>query len=63
MFLSMIFQWSWKAGELPASWKLNSVIYMKCMRENPGKYGPATLTSLSGKVMEKIILGSSVKDA
>ncbi|KAK4828514.1 hypothetical protein QYF61_026936 [Mycteria americana] len=58
-------QWSlklsWESGEIPADWKLASVIliYKKSMREDPGNYRPVSLTSVPGKVMEKIALGKA----
>ncbi|KFP52464.1 hypothetical protein N323_08608, partial [Cathartes aura] len=58
-FLS-IYQRSWQSGEVPADWKLANVIpiYKKGVREDPGNYRPVSPTSLPGKVMEKIILGT-----
>ncbi|KAK4810539.1 hypothetical protein QYF61_004502 [Mycteria americana] len=58
--LSIIYQRSWESGEVPADWKLISVIpiYKKGVREDPGNYRPVSLTSLPGKIMEKIILGA-----
>ncbi|KAK4810513.1 hypothetical protein QYF61_004293 [Mycteria americana] len=53
-------QRSWESGEIPADWKLANVIpiYKKVMREDPGNYRPVSLTSVPGKIMEKIILGA-----
>lgn len=58
--LSTIYQRSWKSGEVPADWKLASVIpiYRKGMRLDPGTYRPVGLTSVPGRVLEKIILGA-----
>ncbi|GAB0206220.1 mitochondrial enolase superfamily member 1 [Grus japonensis] len=58
--LSIIYQRSWESGEVPADWKLANVIpiYKKGMREDPGNYRPVSLTSVPGKIMEKIILGA-----
>ncbi|KAK4827324.1 hypothetical protein QYF61_016574 [Mycteria americana] len=58
--LLIIYQRSWESGEVPADWKLASVIpiYKKGVREDPGNYRPVSLTSVPGKIMENIILGS-----
>ncbi|PKU28826.1 rna-directed dna polymerase from mobile element jockey-like [Limosa lapponica baueri] len=58
--LSIIYQRSWKSGEVPADWKLANVIpvYKKGMREDPGNYRPVSLTSAPEKVTENIILGA-----
>ncbi|KAK4818651.1 hypothetical protein QYF61_016700 [Mycteria americana] len=58
--LSIIYQRSWESGKVPAEWKLANVvpIYKKAVREDPGNYRPVSLTSVPGKIMEKIILGT-----
>ncbi|KAJ7408123.1 rna-directed dna polymerase from mobile element jockey-like [Pitangus sulphuratus] len=57
--LSMIFKWSWESREVPAEWKLVNIvlIFKKAKKEEPGNYRPLSLTSVPGKIMEKIILG------
>ncbi|KAK4831715.1 LOW QUALITY PROTEIN: hypothetical protein QYF61_018767 [Mycteria americana] len=59
--LSIIYQRSWESGEVPAEWKLANVIptYKKGVREDSGNYRPVSLTSVPGKIMEKIILGTT----
>jgi len=59
--VSIIYQRSWESGEVPADWKLTNVIpiYRECVREDPGNYRPVSLTSLPGKIMEKIILNAT----
>ncbi|KAK4806869.1 LOW QUALITY PROTEIN: hypothetical protein QYF61_012590 [Mycteria americana] len=59
--LSIIYQRPGESGEVPADWKLANVIpiYKKGMREDPGNYRPVSLTSVPGKIMEKIILGAT----
>ncbi|PKU46017.1 rna-directed dna polymerase from mobile element jockey-like [Limosa lapponica baueri] len=53
--LSIIFQWSWDSGEVPADWKLANVpIFEKDKKEDLGNYRP--ITSVPGKIMEKVIL-------
>ncbi|KAK4806138.1 hypothetical protein QYF61_001061 [Mycteria americana] len=58
--LLIIYQRFWESGEVPADWKVASVIpiYKKGVREDPGNYRPVSLTSVPGKIMEKIILGT-----
>ncbi|KAJ7424345.1 RNA-directed DNA polymerase from mobile element jockey-like protein [Pitangus sulphuratus] len=55
--LSMIFEQAWEPGEVPADWKLSNAvpIFKKGKKEDPGNYRPVSLTSVPGKVMEKII--------
>ncbi|KAJ7411667.1 hypothetical protein BTVI_48805 [Pitangus sulphuratus] len=57
--LLMIFEQSWEYGEVPDDWKLANIvpIFKKGKKDDPGNYRPVSLTSVPGKVMEKIILG------
>ncbi|KFP47650.1 RNA-directed DNA polymerase from mobile element jockey, partial [Cathartes aura] len=61
--LSIIYQRSWESGEVPADWKLANVIpvYKKGVRVDAGNYRPVSLTSVHGKIMEKIILSTTVR--
>jgi len=56
--LSIIFERSWRIGEVPEdSRKANVIpIFKKGKKENPGNYRPVSLTSIPGKVMEQLIL-------
>ena len=56
--LSIIYQRSLLAGEVPEDWRLASVtpIYKKGCREDPGNYRPVSLTSVLGKIMEHIVV-------
>ncbi|KFW64420.1 hypothetical protein AS28_10093, partial [Pygoscelis adeliae] len=57
-WLSIIYQQSWLTGEVPDDWRLANVtpIYKKGRKEDPGNYRPVSLTSVPGKIMERIIL-------
>ena len=56
--LSIIYQRSLLTGEVPKDWRLASVIpiYKKGCREDLGCYRPVSLTWVSGKIMEQIVL-------
>ncbi|GAB0183877.1 mitochondrial enolase superfamily member 1 [Grus japonensis] len=58
--LCIIYQQSWLTGEVPVDWRLANVmpIYKKGRKEDLGNYRPVSLTSVPGKVMEKIILSA-----
>jgi len=58
--LLIIYQRSWQSGEVSADWKLVNIIliYKKGVREDPGNYGPVSLTSVPGEIMENIRLGT-----
>ncbi|KAK4810498.1 LOW QUALITY PROTEIN: hypothetical protein QYF61_004278 [Mycteria americana] len=58
--LSIIYQQSWLTGEVPDDWRLANVtpIYKKGQKEDPGNYRPVSLTSVTGKIMEQIILSA-----
>ena len=56
--LSIIFDRSWWLGEVPKDWKKANAIpvFRKGKKEDPGNYKPISLTSIPGKVVEKLIL-------
>ncbi|KAJ7417642.1 RNA-directed DNA polymerase from mobile element jockey-like protein [Pitangus sulphuratus] len=53
--LTMIFEWPWESGEVPADWKLANIVPV-FQKGDPGNYRPAILTSVTGKMRQKIIL-------
>ncbi|KFW61677.1 hypothetical protein AS28_01515, partial [Pygoscelis adeliae] len=61
--LSIIYQQSWLTGEVPDDWRLANVtpIYKKGRKEDPGNYGPVSLTSVPGKIMEWFILRALIR--
>jgi len=56
--LSIIFERSWRTGEVRKDWRKASVtpIFKKGMKEHPGNYRPVSLTSIAEEVMEQLIL-------
>ncbi|PKU36532.1 rna-directed dna polymerase from mobile element jockey- hypothetical protein [Limosa lapponica baueri] len=58
--LPIIFERSWRAGEVPENWrKVNIIPVFK--KEELGNYRPVSLTSIPGKMMERLILGTISK--
>jgi len=59
--LSVIFQQCWEFGEVSVNWKLAKVpVFKKGRKEDPGNYRPDILSSIPGKITEKIILGVTI---
>ncbi|PKU35701.1 rna-directed dna polymerase from mobile element jockey- hypothetical protein [Limosa lapponica baueri] len=55
--LSIIFEKSWQAGEVPTDWKRrNTTLVIKGKKEEPGNYRPISLTLVPGKIMEQMLL-------
>ncbi|GAB0207062.1 mitochondrial enolase superfamily member 1 [Grus japonensis] len=56
--LSIIFERSWRTGEVPEDWRKANVtpVFKKSKKEDWGNYRPVSLTSIPGKVMEQLIL-------
>ena len=56
--LSITYQRSLLMGEVSKEWRLANMtpIYKKGCREDLGNYGPVSLTSVPGKIMEQIVL-------
>ncbi|NXF84353.1 RTJK polymerase, partial [Sclerurus mexicanus] len=58
--LPIIFDKSWGTGEVPEGWRKANVtpVFRKGKKEDLGNYRPVSLTSIPGKVMERLILGA-----
>ncbi|GAB0210235.1 mitochondrial enolase superfamily member 1 [Grus japonensis] len=56
---SIIFERSWRTGEVPEDWRKANVtpVFKKAKNEDPGNYRPVSLTSIPGKMMEQLTLG------
>ncbi|CAM5112066.1 unnamed protein product [Natator depressus] len=61
--LAIIFENSWRSGEVPEDWKKANVvpIFKNGKKEDPGNYRPVSLTSVPGKIMEQVLKESILK--
>ncbi|CAM5075615.1 unnamed protein product [Natator depressus] len=61
--LAVIFENSWRSGEVLDDWKKANVvpIFKKGKEEDPGNYRPVSLTSVPGKIMEQVLKESILK--
>ncbi|CAM4557508.1 unnamed protein product [Caretta caretta] len=62
--LAIIFENSWRSGEVLDDWKKANVvpIFKKGKKEDPGNYRPVSLTSVPRKIMEHVLKESILKD-
>lgn len=55
--LLIIFEWSWQLGEVPEDWKrINITIFEKGKKEDLQNYRLDNLISVTGRVMQQILL-------
>ncbi|CAM5082384.1 unnamed protein product [Natator depressus] len=61
--LAIIFENSWRSGEVPDDWKKANVvpIFKKGKKEHLGNYRPVSLTSVPGKIIEQVLRESILK--
>ncbi|CAM4668918.1 unnamed protein product [Lepidochelys kempii] len=61
--LAIIFENSWRSGEVPDDWKKANVvpIFKKGKKEDPGNNKPVSLTSVPAKIMEQVLKESILK--
>ena len=61
--LSIIFERSWRTGEVPEDWRIANVtlVFKKGKKEDPGNYRPVSLTSVPEKVLEQLVLDAISK--
>ncbi|CAM5133511.1 unnamed protein product, partial [Natator depressus] len=60
--LAIIFENSWRSGEVPDDWKKANVVPIyKKGKEDPGNYRPVSHTSVPGKIMEQVLKESILK--
>ncbi|CAM4614010.1 unnamed protein product, partial [Caretta caretta] len=61
--LAIIFENSWRTGEVLDDWKKANVvpIFKKGKEDDPGNYRPVSLTSVPGKIMEQVLKESILK--
>ncbi|CAM4548919.1 unnamed protein product [Lepidochelys olivacea] len=61
--LAIIFENSWRTGEVPDDWKKANVvpIFKKGKKKDPGNYRLVSLTSVPGKIMEQVLKESILK--
>lgn len=58
--LFIIFEKSWRLRDIPKIWKKANAtpVYKKSSKDYPGNHRPISLSSVSGEVMERILVGT-----
>jgi len=58
--LSIIYQQFWLTGKVPVGWRITNVTptYKKSRKKDLGNYMPVSLTSVPGKIMERLLLSA-----
>ncbi|KFP25232.1 hypothetical protein N325_10916, partial [Colius striatus] len=61
--LSIIFEQSWRTGEVSEDWRKANVtpVFKKGRKDNSGNYRLVSITSIPGKAMEQLILNVVTK--
>ncbi|KFV19893.1 hypothetical protein N340_02973, partial [Tauraco erythrolophus] len=61
--LSIIFQKTWQSGEVNTDWKRGKIalIFKKGKKEDPGNYGPVSITYIPRKIMKQVLLQTMLR--